>query len=226
MKTITKRFLITILMVFSLVSLTSQAVPASPPGHVYTLSLGQEIGDVENYSDVLDTLENAKPGDTCIFELVGFGGQSYTMATIINAVHHSSCYSIMHVIGNVYSAHAYIAISGDKLVAEKGVVLMFHDVQMGNGGHDDTQDKITRAYFQNMIHEGFKPFFTDSEFKFMFANSLNELYVTGLAMMQRLAVLHRGTGFGLEEGTKMSKIVEGGWAMMIYLPKIEAVKYG
>lgn len=95
--------------------------------HKHTdITLQDEIGNSEFFHDVVAVLRNASYGDTITFHLIGWGGQEDTMFFLINNVRASKAYVTMSVEAPVYSAHAYLAVSGDELVMAPYTYLMFH----------------------------------------------------------------------------------------------------
>ncbi len=185
-------------------------------GRVYTLVLPEELLGPATMTPEVLVLQNAKVGDVCIFELAGIGGRTDTLFRLVSALQKTACFTVMHVIGNVYSSHAYLAISGDLLIADKGTFLMFHDVQFGHGGADNTQDKVYRGEFQKLLHDMYHNQLHSEEFKFIFADSRNELYLTGEVMMERSLIAH-GTWSGVSRtitNTSYSPEIHG-FIMMI-----------
>src|SRR6185437_10265061 len=78
------------------------------------------------YEDVGKVLRDANYGDTITFHLAGFGGQEDSMYLLINQIHGTKAEVTMSVEAPVYSAYAYLATSGDKLVMYPYTWLMFH----------------------------------------------------------------------------------------------------
>jgi len=92
----------------------------------YDITLETEVFSPNVYKDVAKALRDAGPGDTVVFHLSGFGGREDEMFTLINQVKNSKAPVIMSVEGPVYSAYAYLALSGNKLEMSPYTFLMFH----------------------------------------------------------------------------------------------------
>src|ERR1019366_1576468 len=196
-------------------------LPQAPrtTGHTYDLVEPQELLGPSSQTVEFNTLARAKQGDTCIFELAGIGGRVDSLMLLIRAIHTTKCFVIMHVRGNVYSSHAYLALAGDSLIIDKGAFLMYHDVQMGKGGHDSIQDRYYRTYFQKYMSKMFGAYLTPAEFNFMFTNPLNELYITGEVMNQRFAAAHNDATGITPPHIRMIPLDHNSWAELVYLPQ-------
>lgn len=100
----------------------------SPPfiDSIYDITLEQGIHAPLYYEDISKVLREASRFDTIVFHLIGYGGAVNTTAMLINQIHESRGFIIMKVEGPVYSAHAYLALSGDKLEMAPDSYLMLH----------------------------------------------------------------------------------------------------
>lgn len=92
----------------------------------YDITLNDTIYGTDWYKNIGSVLRSANYGDTVTFHLAGYGGDEATLLLLINQVHMSKAYTTMSVESQVYSAHAYLAVSGDKLVMAPYTWLMFH----------------------------------------------------------------------------------------------------
>jgi hypothetical protein len=92
----------------------------------WDITLEDEIRNAALYSDISKVLREANYGDTITFHLAGYGGAEQTTYLLINQIHGSKAEVTMSVEAPVYSAHAYLAVSGDKLVIYPYTWLMFH----------------------------------------------------------------------------------------------------
>ncbi len=59
-------------------------------------------------------------------EVAGWGGDSYQMAHLIDAIRYNELDITIHIVGDTYSAHSLIAIAGDHMITEEGKRMMFH----------------------------------------------------------------------------------------------------
>lgn len=92
----------------------------------YDIYLNDEIKGTDKYKELVKTLQKASYGDKVVFHLAGYGGDSQGMWDIINNIQNTKARTVMMVEAPVYSAHAYIAVSGDELHMDKYSFLMFH----------------------------------------------------------------------------------------------------
>lgn len=94
---------------------------------IYHISLGNEIKSKGlSYYHTLETLRQAGKNDTVIFHLSGYGGDAHTTSLIMDGVKASKAHIVMITEAPVYSGHAYIALSGHKLIMRPYSFLMLH----------------------------------------------------------------------------------------------------
>lgn len=91
-----------------------------------SVRLTTEIGPRETYQDVLQLLSDASRFDTITFYLSGNGGQVHSLIQLVNGIKHTKAHTIAVVEGDVYSAHADLAIAMDELVVGRFVNFIFH----------------------------------------------------------------------------------------------------
>lgn len=99
-------------------------------GSVYDVHMGDTIYGPESYFDLERLLQDATPNDTIIFHLSGYGGDVQGAMTLINEIKTTKAHTVMNVEADCYSAHAYIAVSGNELHMAKFAYLMFHSNSM------------------------------------------------------------------------------------------------
>ena len=85
-----------------------------------------EIGDPEKYSDFLLLLDRLDSNDHVFLHLAGKGGQVRTTIQLVNAIQSSKARVTTVVEAPVYSAHAFLAVSGDDSIIHPTVMFMFH----------------------------------------------------------------------------------------------------
>lgn len=89
--------------------------------------LETSIADAEQYRELLQRISLLGAGDTANWYLVGNGGSGRGMEALLNTISMSKAKHTAIVIGDVYSAHAYLAIGMHELiVAESNPVMLFH----------------------------------------------------------------------------------------------------
>ncbi len=99
-------------------------------GKVYDIRMNNEIKKSDLYKDVFTVLETATKNDLIRFHLNGYGGDAQTMIVLINKVRETEATTIMYVEGDVYSAHAFLALSGNYIVMSMYSFMMFHTISI------------------------------------------------------------------------------------------------
>ena len=151
----------------------------------YSVYFSKGIDTVNTYQAVYNVLNSAKRGDTVTIFLAGDGGFVETLHTLVYAIKNSKAHVTTVVSGDVYSAHAFLALSGHEIVVNNpNAILMFHRSSLFS--HDkyeicskykDKKDRkqslegkcvkwFTMAEQQDArIMAFYKNFFTESEFQ-------------------------------------------------------------
>lgn len=166
----------------------------------YDIYLTKGINDPTDYEDVVRLLRNAGSYDTFTFHLIGFGGHEDGMFYLMNAIQETKAKTIMSVEGDVYSAHAYLAISGQYIIMSKYSSLMFHFSDVLNLECDDLpgtdrgvpDSEHCRAYKNNAIKLGTMlvkstPFLIEEEKKAILTG--HDVYLTSTEFYKRIEQL-------------------------------------
>lgn len=93
----------------------------------YDIYLQDTIEAYKATQNIVQVLGDADKGDTVLFHLAGYGGSVESGERIINAVTATKALVTMQVEAPVYSMHAFIAVSGNKLVIQPFTYMMFHN---------------------------------------------------------------------------------------------------
>ncbi len=156
-------------------------------GNKCTVDLSDTIKDSEGYGEIYDLLQSAKEGDVIFFHLTGYGGNAFTMSKLISEINLTEAKVVMVVTGEVYSAHAILALAGDDLIIGPQGMLMYHDIQMnGQGTPYDSTDPRTQetiASFHRLLKVLFEDLLTKEEQAKIFAGG--EVYISGPVMQER-----------------------------------------
>ena len=155
---------------------------------VYSTELGEEIhGEADIYYPLFEHLEEAGEDDVIVLNMGGHGGSVLMMKRIINEIKGSDATVCAHVITDVASAHAMIAISCDYMEVEPGATFMFHSCQgglkdsfAGIQNYTDSVVKYEREYFKQ-LSEGI---ITPREFNKMWKSG-EDLYFPGSVIQER-----------------------------------------
>jgi len=150
------------------------------------------IKDQDKYITLKEKLDTAGSNDEIIFHLGGFGGDAHTYLELYNHIKTSKATVTMKVEGHVYSAHAFLAISGDKLEVGDGVYLMFHDVQFDPKYANDPGTLAFVAYFRTLLEKvAANGILTRDELDYMFADPNHQLYIDAQEMKKRFDAHHK-----------------------------------
>jgi len=106
-------------------------VRAQASGITYHFYIHGEIGESEEYVELLDTLYNATDSDTVILHLNTVGGYLNTAVEIIHAMSGSKAVVVTSADGLVASAGSLLFFAGDALIIGEFSEIMLHD---GSGG--------------------------------------------------------------------------------------------
>ncbi len=93
---------------------------------VISVRLNDAIKTINAYKDVSEAMSEADSGDTIKIYLAGYGGDAAGATYIINAMEATKAHTETHVQGPVFSAHAYIALYGQKLFIAENSYVMLH----------------------------------------------------------------------------------------------------
>lgn len=92
------------------------------------IRLNTELKGNNTQKDVFKILEDASEGDIIVFNLAGYGGDAMTLFQLKDDIKKSKAHIIMDVESPVFSAHAYLATSGDELIMSPLSFMMFHTI--------------------------------------------------------------------------------------------------
>lgn len=111
--------------------------------------------------DVIQLLNQASSRTTIVIHLAGYGGNVESYEYLSNSIKSSKATVVMSVDAPVYSGHAYLALSGHKLVMSPYSYLMFHassalDIDCNKKNYGMTKAKIQDMIITSAI-EGYDP---------------------------------------------------------------------
>jgi len=127
---------------------------AQASGITYHFYIHGEIGESEEYIDLLDTLYNATENDTIILHLNTVGGYLNTAVEILHAMAGSQATVVTSADGLVASAGSLLFFAGDGLIIGEFAEVMLHDGSGGAMGKINenlksavfTSDRLSRIY--------------------------------------------------------------------------------
>jgi ATP-dependent protease ClpP protease subunit len=97
-------------------------------GKTYDIYMQNEIMKEHVFNDVLRVLDKASSRDSINFYIAGDGGNWDYTISIINHVKNTKAFVTMIVTRPSFSGHAFLAVSGNKLVMHPYTYLMFHTI--------------------------------------------------------------------------------------------------
>lgn len=124
---------------------SSVLITRSDVGNVYTVYFSNEIKGPLAYTDLLTLLPTLTKEDTVVLHLSGYGGDVAGTMPMMNALKASKAKIVADVVGNIYSAHAYLTCPADEIIMRDETMMMFH---MSSIVRDPSVDDHTR-----MVHK-------------------------------------------------------------------------
>lgn len=132
----------------------------------YHFYIHGEIGDSEEYVDLLDTLYTASESDIIMLHLNTPGGYLNTAVEIIHAIAQSSGTVITCADGQVASAGSLIFFAGHQFIIGEFCEVMLHDGSGGNIGKINENLKsaqFTAERLSHIYHTVYGRFFSEEE---------------------------------------------------------------
>ncbi len=168
-----------------------QVIPVS----IHHFYITDEIGEVDKYLDMIQTLKVAEEHDTVFIYLNTPGGNLTTTIHIINAMRQSNATVITCIESEVCSAGTMIFLAGDRHVVNDNCTFMIHNYShgvIGKGHEVISKVKYTERFFRK--------FATDIYGKFLTSQELETVINGGDIWMESDEVKSRLKEFILEEG--------------------------
>lgn len=132
--------------------------------HVY---ISEDIGDPEQYIDLIHTLNTASNNDVIYMHLNTSGGRLDTGVQIINAMKNSQAKVVTVLECMAHSLGTLLFLSGQELVVNDNCVMMFHNFRggvIGKGNELTSQLDATVKWFTTLAKELYIPFLSEAEF--------------------------------------------------------------
>lgn len=139
----------------------------SPVAMSHMFRLVGEIGNVEEYCDLLDILDGAEQGDVVHLYINSIGGSVSTAISILHAMQRTQAAVVCHGDGEVTSAASLIFFAGDQLVIYPYTFGLLHD---GSYATDFQQThkhleyaKAMNNLIKRMCRDIYQPYFNEAE---------------------------------------------------------------
>lgn len=132
----------------------------------FNVYLSEQIGDANQYIDVLNLLRTATAQDLVTIYINSVGGQVGTGIQLISAM--KDCQATVRTVldGCAFSMAGIIFLAGDERIAKDNSILMLHNYSAGiyGKGHELFQDVVnSKTWFQNILKSHCAPFLSVSE---------------------------------------------------------------
>lgn len=142
-------------------------IKTSPnPGITSNIYITTEIGDPQEYIELVDLLHSAKDEDNINIYLNTPGGNSDAMIMVVNALSDTAGTTTAYITGTVASAGTAIALACDNLVPMAYSEFMIHTYSMGTYGKSHeiaARVDFTNKQWENFARDVYTPFLTDEE---------------------------------------------------------------
>lgn len=166
----------------------------------YHYDLVGEIGDPEEYLDLLDALREAREEDVVHIHINTPGGALETVAQILDAMENCKGNVYTYAEGEVFSGGSIIFFKGDGLVVGKYSQFLAHGPHGGMRGK--MQDHVDSAnhnkqYVKELYEDVYSPFYTKAEIRSILRGK--ELYETAKQVEVRVQKVHADMLKQLEE---------------------------
>lgn len=86
----------------------------------------EDIAGPDEYTGIVELIENAPLGSTINLHLIGYGGNASSVYYLYNAIQTTKAHVNTVVEGPVYSAHAMLAFVGHTISIKPASLFMFH----------------------------------------------------------------------------------------------------
>jgi ATP-dependent protease ClpP protease subunit len=134
--------------------------------NIHHFYVTDEIGDVEPYLEMINTLKTAESHDTIYIYLNTPGGDLNTAVQIISAMNQCPGMVITSIEGSVCSAGTMIFLSGHKFMVNNNCAFMIHCYSQWSGGKGPeiaSQVKFQEQYFKKLSEDIYGGFLTAPE---------------------------------------------------------------
>jgi len=137
----------------------------SMTSNAYKYNLDTTLEEPQDFRDLTQLLDTAEANDTIVIRVNTFGGDIYSMISIINSIQNSKAY-VMAEVALASSAGSFIALACDDCVSLQFSEWFFHEMQSYNRG--STSDQIKSLSFRHKTQKHlmevlYKGFMTDDE---------------------------------------------------------------
>lgn len=133
--------------------------------HIY---LSGEITNPEDYTEILQALNEAQEGDNITIHMNSGGGQVRTAMQIVNAIRQTKAVVTGSLEAECHSAMTYIFLSCDQWLVHPNSLMLIHNYSGGNYGKGYEGLEATKniyAWITKIMQDVYKGFLTEDEIK-------------------------------------------------------------
>lgn len=152
--------------------------------------LSEEIGEPNEYTDMIHRILVAGPNDIIFIHLNTPGGRLDTGVQIVNAMQNSQGKIITVLEGMAFSLGTLIFLAGDEMIVNDHCMLMFHNFKsgiLGKGQELAAQLEATMKWFTALAKNLYIPFLTEEEFNRILRGE--DIYIHSPEIRRRLDVM-------------------------------------
>lgn len=136
------------------------------PITIHHFYISSDIGEVNQYLDLIHTLKTAEQHDTIMIYLNTPGGSLTTTINILSAMKQSQATIITCMEGQVASAGSMIFLQGHKYLVNPNCSFMIHNYRggiLGKGQEIAAEAKFQETYIKSLYNDIYHGFLTEYE---------------------------------------------------------------
>jgi len=136
------------------------------PVNIYHFYVIDEIGEPNEFLDLINVLKTAEEHDTIFIYLNTPGGSLQTTVQIVGAIRQCAGTVVTCLEGEVCSAGTLLFLVGDKHIVNPDCTFMIHNYSQwlgGKGNEVALRVKYSEQYFRKLAFNHYKGFLTDDE---------------------------------------------------------------
>lgn len=167
--------------------------------------LSEDIGDPDQYSEMIHRILMASPNDVIYIHLNTSGGRLDTGVQIINAMQNSAAKIITVLDGMAYSLGTLIFLSADEMIVNENCMAMFHNFRggvVGKGNEITSQLEATVKWFSELAKQIYIPFLTEEELRRIIKGE--DLWMRSTEIRKRLEKMAKD--IAAKEAGKLEKV--------------------
>lgn len=157
------------------------------PVTIHHFYITSEIGEPDQFLELIHTLKTAEAHDTIFLYLNTIGGNLKTAIQLISAMKQSNATIITCLEGEVCSAGTMIFLAGHKYLVNPNCSFMIHNYSggiLGKGQEIAAQAKFSEKYFRTLMTDIYSDFLTSDEIEDVLDGK--DIWLTSDEVIERL----------------------------------------